>query len=312
MTPLEHAAAGIILPSLVESYQNCPAVTVSVISALLPDITIIFGSTRDIGYLSHRESTHNFLVMPFLSLLPVILVYLLFDLTLGVKVENTYIQLYFLSLLSYGFHITIDTVTPYGTKIFYPLSTRKITLDLATSFEQVTFIISVIFIIYFIFQTANRGFPNPLFFWIFITLWFLNGIFILVRKFLKSQKYRRYLKNRYPGAVYLYTIPRLFGRWKGIGENSSGYIVMSDGKGEDECKLYTKELEIPDQIKSSKHYKKFMEYARYPVVLAKKDRYSMINLIYNPDSLRLDFIKDKDGNYIPQPLTGAKLPNKGI
>lgn len=309
---VDHAAAGIILPSLVEPYQNCPAVTVSVISALLPDITILFGSRRNISYLSHRRATHNLLMMPILSILPVILVYLVFDLILGVKIENTYIQLYFLSLLSYGLHIAIDTVTPYGTKLFYPLSTKKVTIDLVTSLEPVTYIISITFIISFIYQRTTHGFPDAQFFLLFMTLYFLHGVFILTRKFLKSRKYRRYLKSRYPGAVYLDTIPRPFGRWKGIGENSLDYIVISDGKGEDECKLYTKKIEIPDQIKSSRHYKEFMEYARYPAVLARSDRYSMINLVYNPGSLRLDFIKDKDGTYIPQPLTGAKIPNKGI
>ena len=145
---VDHIAAGIVLPSLFESFQNTPAITVSVISSALPDITAVSGLKGDIRYLSHRGPTHTLLFAPFLSIMPVVLVYLI----LGSQIKNTLIELYVLSLLSYVIHIAMDALTPFGTKVLYPLSTKKLSFDLFPTLEPVTDGISTIFIIFFLFQ----------------------------------------------------------------------------------------------------------------------------------------------------------------
>lgn len=304
MLLFDHIAAGIALPSLIEPFQNTPAVAVSVIASVLPDATALYGWWGHIGYLSHRRASHALLFAPLLSIIPVLLVYAF----MGPQIKNTLVELYLLSFLSYCIHIGIDTLTPFGTQILYPVSAKKLSFDLLASLEPVTHSISIIFILYY----CTSNLPNGFIFRLCIALYLLYVVFTYARKLYKSRKYRRYLKARYPEAVYITTVPRLFWKWKGIGKLSSTYIVISDAKGEDKCKLYQTEIDIPDKIKTNRHYGKFMDYARFPVPLANKDCFSLINLLYNPQTLRLDFVIDENGKFVPQKLTGIKIPDRGI
>jgi membrane-bound metal-dependent hydrolase YbcI (DUF457 family) len=304
MVIVDHLAAGIILPSLVESLQNTPALAVSVISSVLPDITTAFGWKGKLSYLSHR-SGHTLLSALVLSVIPVLLVYLV----MGPQVKNTGLELYILALLSYAFHIAMDTFTPTGTQALYPFSTQILSFDLLASLEPFTNTISVAFIL---FCLVTRKIPGLLFCHVFIAVYVSYVVFILIVKLLKSRKFRQYLKNSYPGAVYIKNVPRLFLKWKAIGKVPGSYIVMSDVRGEDRCKLYPSDLEIPDEIKESKLYKKFMGYARIPAALEGQGRFSLINLVFTPHTLRLDFVMDEEGRIIRHEITGLKIPDRGI
>jgi membrane-bound metal-dependent hydrolase YbcI (DUF457 family) len=304
MVIVDHIAAGILLPSLLESFQNTPAVTVSVISSILPDITSAFGWKGKLSLISHRSS-HTLLSAFILSIIPVVLVYLV----MGTQIKNAFWELYPLSLLSYAIHIAMDTFTPTGTQAFYPVSTRILSFDLLASLEPFTNTISIAFILLFI---VTRKIPDLRFCRIFLAVYVSYVVFILIIKSLKSRKFRRYLKNSYPGAVYIKTVPRLYWKWKAIGKIPGSYIVMSDVKGEDICKLYRSDIEIPDEIKENKLFKKFMTYARIPAALVDKDRFSMINLVFTPYILRLDFVMDEEGRIIRHEISGFKLSDRGI
>ncbi len=308
MVFVDHVAAGIILPSLFDVYQNMPAAAVGVLASVLPDITSIYRWKGRFSYLSHRSAGHTLVFAPLLSIIPVVLVYLA-CLVMGLPVKNTPVELYALSLLSYVIHIGMDTFTPFGTQIFYPLSDKKLSLDLLASLEPVTNSLSIILIVFFL---VNRGFPHPLLIRGYLALYFIYVLFTLLRKSLKSRKLRRSLKSRYPEAVYFKTVPRLNWKWKGIGQTPSAYVVLSDVKGEDKCKLYPADVDLPDQIKATSSYKKFMSYARIPVALAGKDRFSLINLVFTPQTLRLNYDIDKSGGIVRQEITGLKIPDSGI
>ena len=304
MVIVDHIAAGIILPSLIESFQNTPAVTVSVISSILPDVTSAFGWKGKLSYISHR-SGHTLLSAFFLSIIPVVLVYLI----MGPRIKNTCLELYVLSLVSYAIHIVMDTFTPTGTQVFYPFSTRILSFDLLASLEPFTNGISAVFII---FCLVTDKIPDLLFCQIFMAVYFLYVVFISIIKFLKSRKFRRYLKNNYSGAVFIKTVPRLFWKWKAIAKIPGSYIVMSDVKGEDRCKLYPADIDIPNEIKKNKLYKKFMVYTRIPAALVDQGRFSLINLVFTPHTLRLDFVIDEEGRIIRHEITGLKIPDRGI
>jgi hypothetical protein len=203
----------------------------------------------------------------------------------------------------------MDTFTPTGTQAFYPVSTRIFSFDLLASLEPFTNSISVAFILFFI---VSGKIPDLLFCQIFLAVYVLYMVFILIIKLLKSRKFRQYLKNNYPGAIYIKTVPRLYWKWKAIGKIPGAYIVMSDVKGEDRCKLYPSDIDIPDEIKENKFYKKFMTYARIPAALVDNDRFSMINLVFTPYILRLDFVMDEEGRIIRHEITGFKLSDRGI
>ena len=75
MMPIDHAAFGILLPSVIKKYRNKTAISVSVASSLFPDIITVFsGGPGTIGYLSHRSITHSFILAPAFSLLTAFLI----------------------------------------------------------------------------------------------------------------------------------------------------------------------------------------------------------------------------------------------
>jgi membrane-bound metal-dependent hydrolase YbcI (DUF457 family) len=95
-----------------------------VLCANLPDIDVFFSlfGGRLFSLQHHRGITHSFVFAPLFALLPAALFY-----TFG-KLRNFRI-VWLAAFLGIVVHIFFDLVTPFGTEIFFPVSTTRFSLD---------------------------------------------------------------------------------------------------------------------------------------------------------------------------------------
>ena len=134
MDTLTHALSGALVAQACSSEKRGAIDTkarmaIGMAAAAFPDIDFFVRFIDTLTYLNtHRGITHSFLMLPLWALL---LSYLFHQLT---KRRYAYWQLYKIVVLCLTVHILGDLLTPYGTKIFSPLS------DAAYSFNT-TFVI---------------------------------------------------------------------------------------------------------------------------------------------------------------------------
>jgi inner membrane protein len=123
MDTLSHGLAGSVLSRAVSDRPEARAAFwVGAVAAMVPDLDIVFDSTR-LDYLrDHRSWTHSFLVLPFLALLIALVAKAFLRRTpLG--------TLWVFSALGIASHIVFDWITSFGTMFWTPLSRARYALD---------------------------------------------------------------------------------------------------------------------------------------------------------------------------------------
>jgi inner membrane protein len=120
---LSHGLAGSVLS---RAFSDRPearvAFWVGAIAAMVPDLDILFNSTR-LDYLrDHRSWTHSFVVLPFLALL----IALVAKAFLRRAPLST---LWCFAALGLASHIVFDWITSFGTMFWTPLSRARYSLD---------------------------------------------------------------------------------------------------------------------------------------------------------------------------------------
>ena len=243
----DHLAIGILLNNSFQKKFTYVPLIVVLIASILPDIPVILlGGPGTIEYLAHRKYTHSLLLAPLYSIIPIILC-LYFILKSNYK--NKFLSLYLLSFAGYLLHIFFDLITPFGTKLFYPLSEEIYSLDILHSFDPIFLTFSTIIIMYFFISSIKR---KPISLRINIIFIILYASYMLIALLVKSHfsnTYELYTKNNYKSYSYVRTIPRTFWRWKGIAKNSSEFLVIRTNKGKIEYKTYSLSLRIPEWLK---------------------------------------------------------------
>jgi inner membrane protein len=127
--PLTHAALGAAWARPLARRPSLRAATaVALISAMTPDLDLLFRSSRDplLAIELHRHFTHSLAFAPIGALICSAVLFPFFRRSLSFR------ACYGFSLLGYLTHGLLDACTSYGTLLFWPFSHRRIALDLVS------------------------------------------------------------------------------------------------------------------------------------------------------------------------------------
>lgn len=301
----DHIAAGLLINQSSKKRNSYIFLLVCVFASVLPDLPVVFfGAPGSIDYLAHRKYTNSIILAPLYSIIPLIVV-LPFKKYFGKEIINLK-QLYAFSLISYYAHIFLDLITPFGTQLFYPVSPRVYSLDLFHSFDPIFLSISITSIILILYYRIRKRTTNKKLIALVIVLYSLLFVGTLFIKNNQEGKYEELIKSK-TNLTYKATIPRTFWRWKGIAEDNYNYLVLTRLSNYIVVDEYPKLTNVPSFIAVDEYYKKFIDYARYPVMVNNSGTSSIWNLIYSFDSYRLDYEFDNKGTIINREITSFNL-----
>lgn len=126
MDSLSHAVVGALLgKSLAQKKEHGRMGLAGMIGAMMPDLDVFIGSEADplLNLEYHRHFTHSLLVAPLGGLLAALVLHRLF------KKQLSFASLFWASFLGYLSGIFLDLCTTYGTRIFWPFSLEKHSLN---------------------------------------------------------------------------------------------------------------------------------------------------------------------------------------
>ncbi len=131
MDPVTHAMVGLAVSKATgNSIEITNAATMAItIGSLFPDADILLQRWGDYFYLKHhRSQTHSIIGMLVCSGL--------ISAILGLVYQNTsFFHLYLFSLLGCASHVFFDLFNIYGAKLLWPISKKKFTFNLMSSFD---------------------------------------------------------------------------------------------------------------------------------------------------------------------------------
>lgn len=114
------------------------------IGGLAPDLDILIRSSEDtllfIEY--HRHFSHSILFAPVGSLIVSIFIYLLF-----IKKKASFKKIYIFSTLGFFTHGLLDSLTSYGTMLFWPFSEKRVAYNIISIIDPLFTIPLFIFLI---------------------------------------------------------------------------------------------------------------------------------------------------------------------
>ena len=119
MVNLTHTAVGLLLSRAGLNRMHPRAAVVLLMAANIPDVDIVCAiAGRELYFQQHRGITHAIAAMPFVALLPVILVRLIFrrDVAFSWKAG------WFVSLIGVFSHLALDYTNPYGIRLWLPFN----------------------------------------------------------------------------------------------------------------------------------------------------------------------------------------------
>ena len=305
MMIVDHIAAGILFPNAVRKFRNSLVIAVSIFASILPDLPVMFSGWKgSIGYLSHRATTHSFILAPIFSIIPVSMFYLIFR----KKLKNSFPELYLVSLAGYSIHIFLDLITPFGTKILYPLIQEPFSLDILHSFDPLFMSISIPVILFFILNLVKKRDFRVRSMIIFLAIYLAYGSVTLVRKHAASLNFK-IASRKHTASEYLVTVPRTFWRWKGIAKDNQNYYVIKTESAELLVEEYPILDSIPGIIDQDDYLSRFLAYARFPVIERNEGEIGVHNLIYSRDSYRLVY-KIENRKIVERTITGFNISEK--
>lgn len=304
MMIVDHLAAGILAPSMLRTYRNWPAMAASVSASLLPDLPILFsGGPGTVGYLAHRAGSHSLLLAPLLAMVPALLVFF----GLRCHTKNSFLQLYLLALLSLSIHLFLDLLTPFGTKLLYPLTNGPFSLDLLHSFDPIFMAISLCVLAVSGMRFWHRRYLSRNLLRLFLLLYLGYTAASGLSKWHASGDLEERLRRCDVDAEYVRTIPRTFWRWKGIGRRENHLFVVGYDGGRPVCDRFVGAGMAHPLVSSDPDYGRFLEYARYPAIRQSDNRAELMNLIYSSSSYRLSLEWEDDGAVVRREVSGFDL-----
>ncbi len=301
---IDHIAAGVVLSQSHSKFRNIPALTISICSQILPDLTVLLDGPGTIFYLSHRKYTTTLALSPIYSAILILVTFLLFN----KNVKNQILPLYILSLMSWVIHVLYDYFNPYGVKLFWPFSGKIYSLDLIFEFDPVYMFISFLILTVAVVSLIKyKRVVKLKSIYLLATTYLVYAFISFFIKLNTIEEYKNYIIKKYPESVYLETIPRSFWRWKGIAQDSSTFFVIVKENEKIVDKVYDSESEIPLAIKDDDAFHKYLDYARYPVVMKDSVSLRITNLVYSPDTYLLNYKINKSGKVLSSSLSSWNL-----
>lgn len=306
MTFIDHAAFGLIITNIQKKNDQFKYYFFGLLCSLFPDIPALFGFPGSVLYLSHRTLTHSLILAPFFSVIPLLIWTILFR----KYIKNDFLTILQISVVSYYGHIFYDLLTPFGVKLFHPISKKTYSFDLFLAFDPIFLAISFCFLGYFMFSKLKKSNVSKITVLIFLICYFSYSIVTLCVKSGMKNKYETYCEKNFSTYQYLSTIPRTFLRWKCIGKSKSDeFIVIVKDNKQIKHKKYVSRINNPEIFNKVASYNQFLSYARYPIITQVENEVSLINLIYSPNTYKLTLIFE-DNKLIKEEVSGFDLLDK--
>ena len=124
MDPISQGTVGAAFAQSTANKKNILRIgIIGFLAGLAPDLDVLIRSTDDpILFLEyHRQFSHSLFFIPFGSLIVALLIFLLVKGSMGFK------TVYVASFLGYATHGLLDACTSYGTQLFWPFSSERVT-----------------------------------------------------------------------------------------------------------------------------------------------------------------------------------------
>jgi len=252
--------------------SNDPSIiTTTVLASLMPDIDSIFFRPGKISYLTyHRTVTHSMFFAPLYAIIIALICKLIFyETTLGILVYSA-----FWGIVS---HLIVDIFNGFGTMVFYPISKKKIHLDLIYEFDPIFSLMFLGITIEFYFLGEN----------ITSSIISLNLFLIVMYYFSRLASKRKFLRNikiQFPDifqdSFKLNLVPAKYWRWKGIVKKNNVHYVFRKIKKVIEVEK-RKINDIPKSLMNP-NIREYVDYARNLDVEIAPKELILKNLIYSP------------------------------
>lgn len=126
MDPFTQGVVGVSATQLLSSRKDkFIAAGLGVVSGMAADLDVLIKSSSDplLALEYHRHFTHSLIFIPFGALLCALLVYYLFS---SVRQSLGFARTYLFCLAGYATHAVLDACTTYGTQLFWPFSTTRV------------------------------------------------------------------------------------------------------------------------------------------------------------------------------------------
>jgi len=123
MDPLTHAAAGVLISQVLPTPSRKAGALAGAVLAMLPDLDYLLVLINQLTLIRHhRGFTHSLIAIPLWALLAAATARALGG-------TRWFRPIFFLGLAALASHLVLDLVTSYGTQIFSPFSSAKLSLD---------------------------------------------------------------------------------------------------------------------------------------------------------------------------------------
>ncbi len=146
MDPFSQGALGASLSQSVCKPQNIViACILGFLSGMAPDLDIFIHSDNDpLLFLEyHRQFTHSIIFIPIGGFICAVVFYFLFA-----RFKLSFRQTYLFCTLGYGTHGLLDSCTSYGTQLFWPFSSYRISWDTISIIDPLFTLPLLLFIIW--------------------------------------------------------------------------------------------------------------------------------------------------------------------
>ena len=138
-----------------DKVKQLSAFFIGALAGMAPDLDVLIYSKSDpLLFLEfHRQFTHSLFFIPFGALLCALIFYPF------IKNKLSFKQIYLFSFLGYATHGLLDACTSYGTQLFWPFSTQRVSWNIVSIVDPL-FTIPVLIAIIFAVYRSNRLFAQ--------------------------------------------------------------------------------------------------------------------------------------------------------
>lgn len=137
-----------------KSKDLAKAAVIGAIAGMVPDLDILITSSEDslLALEYHRHFTHSLFFIPFGGLLCAVVLYPLLGRFIGI----TFLQTLLWCFLGFASHGLVDSLTSYGTQLFWPFTNRRVAWDIVSIVDPLVTIPLLIFICFSAFTKMRR------------------------------------------------------------------------------------------------------------------------------------------------------------
>ena len=218
MDPISQGTVGAAFAQSTANKKNILSISlIGFLAGLAPDLDVLIRSSTDplLSLEYHRQFTHSLFFIPFGALIVALLIFPLVRRSLSLK------TIYLASFLGYATHGLLDACTSYGTLLFWPFSSERVTWN-NISIVDPLFTIPILILVGAAIKTRKRLFSFFAIGWI---IFYLSLGFVQYERALSAAKELAYSRGHKPERL---TLKPSFGNlilWKSIYQHEEKFYV---------------------------------------------------------------------------------------